>query len=70
VATEPRSVVSGRTIEEIAAGRVQHERTAAEAKDPVEMGEFICPICGRQYPTLEELHAHVRRAHRHHPRVR
>ena len=37
---------------------------------PVEMGEFICPICGRPYPTLEELHAHVRRAHRHHPRVR
>lgn len=36
-----------------------------EAPDlPVEMGEFICPICGRQYPTLEDLHAHVRRAHR------
>ncbi|MGB4050922.1 MAG: hypothetical protein ACOX8D_09320 [Methanoculleus sp.] len=35
----------------------------------VEMGEFICPICGRQYTALEELHAHVRRAHRRPPRV-
>ncbi len=33
---------------------------------PVEMGEFICPFCGRRYPTLEALH---RRAHRHHPRI-
>ncbi|WP_243669885.1 hypothetical protein [Methanoculleus chikugoensis] len=29
---------------------------------PVEMGEFVCPFCGRHYPpTLEALHAHVRR---------
>ncbi|MCK9297385.1 hypothetical protein HL657_05760 [Methanoculleus sp. YWC-01] len=38
--------------------------------DVVEMGEFICPVCGRQYPTLETLHAHVRRAHRHPPVLR
>ncbi|WP_292367089.1 MULTISPECIES: hypothetical protein [unclassified Methanoculleus] len=37
---------------------------------PVEMGEFICPVCGRQYPTLEDLHDHVRHAHRHPPEVR
>ncbi|HOI57135.1 MULTISPECIES: C2H2-type zinc finger protein [unclassified Methanoculleus] len=37
---------------------------------PVEMGEFTCPICGRQYPTLEDLHAHVQRAHRHPPEIR
>ncbi len=35
----------------------------------VEMGEFVCPICGRQYPTLGDLHAHVRRAHRRPPEV-
>ncbi|WP_214021150.1 C2H2-type zinc finger protein [Methanoculleus sp.] len=34
---------------------------------PVETGEFICPVCGRQYSTLEDLHAHVRRAHRRRP---
>ncbi|WP_250986053.1 C2H2-type zinc finger protein [Methanoculleus oceani] len=38
--------------------------------DFVETGEFICPVCGRQYPTLEDLHAHVRRAHRRPPVVR
>jgi len=35
--------------------------------DVVEMGEFICPVCGRQYPALEDLHAHVLRAHRRRP---
>ena len=35
---------------------------------PVEMGEFICPVCGRIYSTLEELHTHVRRVHRTHRR--
>ena len=38
--------------------------------DLVEMGEFICPFCGRQYPALEALHAHVRRTHRCPPEVR
>jgi len=37
---------------------------------PVEMGEFICPVCGRIYSTLEGLHAHVRRVHRTPPEVR
>ncbi|WP_156168379.1 C2H2-type zinc finger protein [Methanoculleus sediminis] len=37
---------------------------------PLEMGEFICPVCGRRYPTLEDLHAHVRRTHRCPPEVR
>ncbi|MDD4567734.1 C2H2-type zinc finger protein [Methanoculleus chikugoensis] len=37
---------------------------------PVEMGEFICPFCGRRYPTLEALHAHVRSGHRRPPEVR
>jgi hypothetical protein len=34
-----------------------------------EMGEFICPICGRQFPTLEELHVHIQREHRRRPRI-
>ncbi|MCK9278525.1 MAG: C2H2-type zinc finger protein [Methanoculleus sp.] len=37
---------------------------------PMEMGEFICPICGRQYASFEDLHAHVRRAHQRPPEVR
>ncbi|MDD3857424.1 MAG: C2H2-type zinc finger protein [Methanoculleus sp.] len=37
---------------------------------PVEMGEFICPFCGRQYPTEKALHAHVRRTHRSPPGLR
>jgi len=36
---------------------------------PTEMGEFICPVCGRNYSTLEELHTHVRRVHRTPPEV-
>ena len=38
-------------------------------KIPVETGEFICPFCGRRYPTLKALHAHVRRAHRRPPEI-
>ncbi len=31
---------------------------------PPEMGEYICPFCGRIFSTHAELHRHVQREHR------
>jgi hypothetical protein len=36
---------------------------------PPEMGEYICPFCGRIFSTHAELHRHVRREHRDRPKL-
>lgn len=36
---------------------------------PPEMGEYICPVCGRIFSTHAELHRHVQREHRDRPRL-